>query len=381
MDFLKAEIERKKRLVEEKGVTAGPQKKYFRRGDLAEKERQEYLKRHSAPSNDDEKVKQIKQSKEEARKALLGTSSSKDEDVSEGAQLPRVEVVRRLRERLQPILLFGETLAQACNRLRQIEIDAPESSSGITNDFQEARDKVDQVYLQEMIKSSHDDDSSQQAGTSSGSSSLGGGTGKKSSLEVDLYDSRHTYDDLLEMAHDLDKGDFDHDRKVVSEFIKVMLRLWGQELNSRDDEVKQSVKGKTEATTYTQSRIYLKPLLRMLKKQTLTDDIRDSLVQMVKETLQRNYIASHERYMEMAIGNAPWPIGVTNAGIHARPARENIFSKHVAHVLNDETQRKFIQGLKRLLTKAQQYYPTDPSRSVDFVKGKPAAAVASSSKE
>ena len=94
-----------------------------------------------------------------------------------------------------------------------------------------------------MIKSSHDDDSSQQAGTSSGSSSLEGGTGKKSSLEVDLYDSRHTYDDLLEMAHDLDKGDFDHDRKVVSEFIKVMLRLWGQELNSRDDEVKQSVKG------------------------------------------------------------------------------------------------------------------------------------------
>ena len=66
----------------------------------------------------------------------VGTSSSKDEDVSEGAQLPRVEVVRRLRERLQPILLFGETLAQACNRLRQIEIDAPESSSGITNDFQ-----------------------------------------------------------------------------------------------------------------------------------------------------------------------------------------------------------------------------------------------------
>ena len=27
----------------------------------------------------------------------------------------------------------------------------------------------------------------------------------------------------------------------------------------------------------------------------------------------------------MAVGNAPWPIGVTNAGIHARPARENIF--------------------------------------------------------
>ncbi len=52
----------------------------------------------------------------------------------------------------------------------------------------------------------------------------------------------------------------------------------------------------------------------------------------------------------------------------SRPARENIFSKHVAHVLNDETQRKYIQGLKRLLTKSQQYYPTDPSRSIDFVR-------------
>ena len=115
-------------------------------------------------------------------------------------------------------------------------------------------------------------------------------------------------------------------------------------------------------------RAYLKPLIRMVRKHTVSDDIRDSLVQMVKHALQRDYITSHERYMEMAIGNAPWPIGVTNAGIHARPARENIHSKHVAHVLNDETQRKFIQGLKRLLTKAQQYYPTDPSRSVDFVK-------------
>ena len=106
----------------------------------------------------------------------------------------------------------------------------------------------------------------------------------------------------------------------------------------------------------------------MVRKHTVSDDIRDSLVQMVKHALQRDYITAHERYMEMAIGNAPWPIGVTNAGIHARPARENIFSKHVAHVLNDETQRKFIQGLKRLLTKSQQYHPTDPSRSVDFVK-------------
>ena len=82
--------------------------------------------------------------------------------------------------------------------------------------------------------------------------------------------------------------------------------------------------------------------------------------------MQRDYILANEKYMEMAIGNAPWPIGVTNAGIHARPGRERIYSKNVGHVLNDEKQRRYIQGLKRLMTKCQQFFPTDPSRSVDF---------------
>lgn len=59
-------------------------------------------------------------------------------------------------------------------------------------------------------------------------------------------------------------------------------------------------------------------------------------------TLQR-YLQANDAYLQMAIGNAPWPIGVTMVGIHARTGREKIFSKHVAHVLNDETQRKYIQ--------------------------------------
>ena len=27
-----------------------------------------------------------------------------------------------------------------------------------------------------------------------------------------------------------------------------------------------------------------------------------------------------------------------------------------------------MQGLKRLITKAQEYFPTDPSRSIDYIK-------------
>lgn len=52
---------------------------------------------------------------------------------------------------------------------------------------------------------------------------------------------------------------------------------------------------------------------------------------------------ANDAYLEMAIGNAPWPIGVTMVGIHARTGREKISSRYVAHVLNDETQRKYMQ--------------------------------------
>lgn len=77
-------------------------------------------------------------------------------------------------------------------------------------------------------------------------------------------------------------------------------------------------------------------------------------------------LQASDAYLQMAIGNAPWPIGVTMVGIHARTGREKIFSKNVAHVMNDETQRKYIQALKRLMTKCQEYFPTDPSRCVEY---------------
>jgi len=87
--------------------------------------------------------------------------------------------------------------------------------------------------------------------------------------------------------------------------------------------------------------------------------------------LKFHFLQASAIYLQMAIGNAPWPIGVTMVGIHARTGREKIFSQQIAHVLNDETQRKFIQGLKRIMTVCQRLYPTDPSKSLEYeaVKG------------
>lgn len=77
----------------------------------------------------------------------------KKKEAEEERVLPRKEVIRRLRERLEPIHLFGETEIEAFQRLRRLEILEPESNRGFRNDFQEAMEKVDQAYLDEILKS------------------------------------------------------------------------------------------------------------------------------------------------------------------------------------------------------------------------------------
>lgn len=39
---------------------------------------------------------------------------------------------------------------------------------------------------------------------------------------------------------------------------------------------------------------------------------------------------ANSNYMDLAIGNAPWPIGVTMVGIHERSGRAKIFTSQIA---------------------------------------------------
>ena len=59
MDFLKAEIERKKRQIAEKNVMA-PEKKYFKRGDLAAVQQKEYLAKYGPKKDDIEELAKIR---------------------------------------------------------------------------------------------------------------------------------------------------------------------------------------------------------------------------------------------------------------------------------------------------------------------------------
>ncbi|XP_078010856.1 pre-mRNA-splicing factor 18 isoform X2 [Phascolarctos cinereus] len=375
MDILKSEISRKRQLLEDKKLL-GESKRYFKRSELAKKEEEAYFERCGY------KV----QPKEEDQKPLTSSNPVLELELAEEKlpmTLSRQEVIRRLRERGEPVRLFGETDYDAFQRLRKIEILTPEVNKGLRNDLKAALDKIDQQYLNEIV-------GGQEPGE------------EDTQNDLKVHEENTTIEELEALGESLGKGDDHKDMDIITKFLKFLLGVWAKELNAREDYVKRSVQGKLNSATQKQTESYLRPLFRKLRKRTLPADIKESITDIIKFMLQREYVKANDAYLQMAIGNAPWPIGVTMVGIHARTGREKIFSKHVAHVLNDETQRKYIQanytgslqefyshkytwnsarclmepfiislwillkGLKRLMTICQKHFSTDPSKCVEY---------------
>lgn len=227
-------------------------------------------------------------------------------------------------------------------------------------------EKVDAAYLEEIVKS----------GSSHSSNSHG--EKKRGKNDVRIEEMNTNIEEILQQAEYLGKqrskrpSSDEEQRKsdcaVILKFLKYLLELWGRKLNDRQEQDKRSTQGRLLTAIYTQTQEYLKPMFKQLTKETIADDILKHLILIIKRMLDRDYVKANDAYLQMAIGNAPWPIGVTMVGIHARTGREKIFAQNIAHVLNDETQRKYIQALKRLMTQCQKMFPTDPSRCVEYTK-------------
>ncbi|XP_003383037.1 PREDICTED: pre-mRNA-splicing factor 18-like [Amphimedon queenslandica] len=330
LKILREEQKRKREELAEKNVTKG--KKYFRRGEL---------ERISIKPDEEEKTGPVHGA---SPTTPTGSGSLFSPTAIDGGatifNLPRHEVIRRLRERNEPIRLFGETDNEASLRLRQIEILAPENVKGLRNDFKDALDRLDQEELDLLAK--------------------------QGEVDLKIRGKTRTFEDIAEMAKSLGKEETDKDNEIVLEVLTFLLDDWGRELNVRDINGKLSTQGKLVSATHRQTEAYLEPLFKSLRKKNISIDILKHLSNICLFVTQREYVKANSVYLDMSIGNAPWPIGVTMVGIHARTGREKIFSQSIAHVLNDETQRKYIQAVKRLMTFCQNKYPTDPSKSVEY---------------
>ena len=139
-------------------------------------------------------------------------------------------------------------------------------------------EQVDQAYLDEIMESSKPLE-----------------TRKKE--DVKIPEAEITYDDIQNMAADLDRKDRDTNMNIITQFLQFLVKTWGEQLNSRSGAEKMSAKGKMDSAIYAQTREYLKPLLRKLKNKSLPEDITDSLIEIVKHLLERNYILVSNFYV------------------------------------------------------------------------------------
>ncbi|GJP36170.1 hypothetical protein CLOM_g20695 [Closterium sp. NIES-68] len=301
-----------------------------------------------------------------------GTGIDKEtEDRIDSLVLPRAEVIKRLRVLRHPITLFGEDDEARLARLKHVmktgEVDPDgELLEGQQNDFLRdmaelkkggggggARAKKDSRKGDAEKK---DGGKGEDGGRDGGGGDGGGAEDEGQSEEEDDVDSarmRANFEDLCE-----------EDKILV--FFKKLLREWQQELDAKPEAERRTVKGKSAVATFKQCARYIDPLFIMCRRKQLYEDIQAALLYMVGKCRERDYLAAMDKYIKLSIGNAPWPIGVTMVGIHERSAREKIHASSVAHIMNDETTRKYLQSVKRLMTLCQRRYPALPSKAVEF---------------
>ncbi|CAN8278631.1 unnamed protein product [Cochlearia groenlandica] len=340
MDLLREEIlKKRKNLADESGG-----KKFFKRSDidqrkiekLRDEERRDLeLKAHrkSAAAAADGKASQSSAPSELEVAAISDSKSVTDETLI----LSNQEVIRRLRMLKQPITLFGEDDKSRLDRFNNVlkeglfDVDDSEITEGQTNDF-----------LRDLSKRKKSDTNN---------------NNKKKSRDGDDDCS-----DDVDSDFELLKADFDDlcDEDKIIVFFKKLIIERKEEIDAERLSTKRSV------ATFQQCARDLTPLFNLCRNKCLHGDIRRALMVMVNHCRNRDYLAAMDHYIKLAIGNAPWPIGVTMVGIHERSAREKIHTSSVAHIMNDETTRKYLQSVKRLMTFCQRSYPAMPSKSVEF---------------
>lgn len=145
-------------------------------------------------------------------------------------------------------------------------------------------------------------------------------------------------------------------REALRQFTGRLLNEWKAVLASRA--AKDVPK---DETIYIQTSANLRLLFKLIGSESLGKGILERVIEIVGCLQQREYVKANDAYLRLAIGNAAWPIGVTNVSIHERSAHAKIATPQCPHILNDETSRKWIQSIKRLMTFCQNQYPPDDS--------------------
>ncbi|KAJ8903952.1 hypothetical protein NDN08_000483 [Rhodosorus marinus] len=346
LGLLKAEIELKKKARMREDGEEGEgrkKKKWFRRGDLEgtrrgdAEEKGGEVKKNLADDVVDVEEKgsgpEIVGERAGPEKTSGNVADAQGEgNAEENIVLSRDEVIRRLRSQGEPATLFGESNLDRYRRLKEVELKGADVTKGQRN--------VYQMKMREM-----------------------------KGMDEGMYLKEDDVPARIPPTHELESRDEPGenpktDEDYVRGQINKLMAKWKEVLDNKPADEKRTQKGRKALATYEQSKEYLEPLEKKLKKRELGLNVLHALKQIFQFVEEREYVQANDVYLKLAIGNAPWPMGATMVGIHARTAREKIGEGKIAHVMNDEQTRKYIQAVKRLITMTQSWSPTVPSKMI-----------------
>ncbi|WFD41390.1 hypothetical protein MPSI1_000017 [Malassezia psittaci] len=350
MEALKAQIQARKRQATDGNELSS---KYIRRGELrARTETKHTVETEARPPTS----------------PVTRVLNSESDEQPELFSIPDEDTIQRLRQRREPIKLFGETEKDRRLRLRAIElIEEHGGDPHGRNDSAKLMQKAEEFDRRDVDKQSPSSNKQNASGNQDFDASVEDAKPLNSKTSADQREGVGM-NSLLDL--ELIRKDTGRVYPIIYYTLKGLLNEWGESLAQRPDETKFSAQGRALTATHIQTREYLKPLFKGLRRrvsgnpteadnQQVAPDVLMRIAEIVHHMQQREYRMANDSYLQLSIGNAPWPIGVTAVGIHERSGQEKLYTTNVAHVLNDEESRKYIQSLKRLMTFAQTKYPPE----------------------
>lgn len=376
MDLLQAEINRKRKVSAALIDEINPDKKvgqtrYFRQGDLKQLEEDKIKAKQE--EIDLKRVKHAQENdtveEDESSRMSREAASDKAKVLDRLSTLDVKSIKNRLRNLMQPITLFGESDEARVTRLSTVlSEDGDEDDYRLTANYSTTNTFLGNRSDKERRSSNKEEDDIYEEDEDEGTGMM---NKVRSNDEVNVNNDG----EVMIGGDDEDPNTSDNtgsssfkkgeiltnyssspglsNEKIIHKYFRNLLKQWEWDLDDRDDVTKRTSKGKMETRTQKQCKDYIRPLFKLCKNKEVPWDISDKLVKIVTACENGDFRSAHDHYLQAAIGKAAWPIGLTMVGIHERSGREKISTSKVAHVMNNELQRKYFTSVKRLMTYAQ----------------------------
>ena len=191
---------------------------------------------------------------------------------------------------------------------------------------------------------------------------------KKSNYKLTIKPSYITIekrDNIKKKVVDYTQFSNEYKSNELYNWINIVLEDW--ELYIKESISNKRIKSnivKKELEKYQQCSQNVKPLLNLLQEKKLNQVILDKLFTVMVFAENKDLLNANDRYIDLSIGNAAWPMGLTMVGIHQRTGKSSISPAQVAYILNDEITKKYLQSIRRILSFLQIRYNIAPSESV-----------------